>query len=254
MNTPLELCGGTHAGNTADIKHFVITSEATIAKGVRRIVAVTGEQAVEAQKEAKKFETGISALEAKIGEDALASSVEVYEGMLRDLTRDIDEAQIGHLTKTAFRDRLANFRKLLTEAAKAAKAEQARQAVDTVTQLISSLSVSGSTPKIIVHELKVGDNGKALLAACQAAVKAFPAALFYSVDQAASRLPRPQNVCQKTTGISAVHIARPLGMQWGGEKWGFCGSCTRFCTIAILWSKWGYPGEGIRKGQRAFQL
>lgn len=46
----IELCGGTHVLYVKHIDKFAILSEGSISKGIRRIVAVTGQEALKVQK------------------------------------------------------------------------------------------------------------------------------------------------------------------------------------------------------------
>lgn len=44
----VEFCGGTHLSATGEARAFVVTEETAVAKGIRRIVAITGELAEQA--------------------------------------------------------------------------------------------------------------------------------------------------------------------------------------------------------------
>jgi alanyl-tRNA synthetase len=57
-----ELCGGTHLNNSAEIGLFAITSEASIAAGVRRIEAVSGSCSLEIMHQLKKNERELARL------------------------------------------------------------------------------------------------------------------------------------------------------------------------------------------------
>ena len=60
----VEFCGGTHVEQTGLIKDLIIVEESGIAKGIRRIIAYTGETAHQVQREASEFSKRIDALEA----------------------------------------------------------------------------------------------------------------------------------------------------------------------------------------------
>ena len=52
-DTSIEFCGGTHVGNTAEAEAFAIVEETAVAKGIRRITAVTKDAATQAIQEGK---------------------------------------------------------------------------------------------------------------------------------------------------------------------------------------------------------
>ncbi|SPO02115.1 probable alanine--tRNA ligase, cytosolic [Cephalotrichum gorgonifer] len=60
----VEFCGGTHVDQTGLIKDLVIVEESGIAKGIRRIIAYTGDAAHEVQRIAADFSKQLDALEA----------------------------------------------------------------------------------------------------------------------------------------------------------------------------------------------
>ena len=74
----VEFCGGTHLQNTGDAEAFVVTEETAVAKGIRRISAITGEVARVA------IASG----------DRLAGEVTALEEMVKSKKTDVEAAEV----------------------------------------------------------------------------------------------------------------------------------------------------------------
>lgn len=62
----MEFCGGTHLRRAGHIEHMVIASEEAIAKGIRRIVALTGPEAKKALAKEKLLLGELEKVKAKV--------------------------------------------------------------------------------------------------------------------------------------------------------------------------------------------
>jgi alanyl-tRNA synthetase len=88
-----ELCGGTHVRATGDIGLFKITSDESIASGVRRIRAVTGVDAFERFREAEKVLDRVTA-GLRTSRTELPSQVERLQDELKKARREADELRM----------------------------------------------------------------------------------------------------------------------------------------------------------------
>lgn len=87
-----ELCGGTHTSHVGNIGLFRIAKESSIAAGVRRIEAVTGEEAESLSRESDKMIEEIADM-LKIAPQKLMSRLEKVLQENKDLQKQLKEAK-----------------------------------------------------------------------------------------------------------------------------------------------------------------
>ena len=100
-----ELCGGIHASRAGDIGFFKIISEAGVASGVRRIEAVTGENAFEWLKANEKLLHAV-ADRVKAGRDSLEEKVQQILDKSRALEKELERLK-GKLASASGDDLLS---------------------------------------------------------------------------------------------------------------------------------------------------
>ena len=184
----VELCGGTHVSRAGDVGLFKIVSEGGIAAGVRRIVALTGEEALAW---VHSMEDRIDRIAGSMKADAetVAERVEAMLARNRELERDLE--------------------RLKARVAASQGDDLAAQAVDVGGLKVLAAKIDGADPKAL---RKTVDRLKSRLgsaAVVLATVKAEKVALVAGVTK--------DYTDRIEAGTLANHVASQVGGRGGGR-------------------------------------
>ncbi len=151
----VELCGGTHLVSTGEAGAFALVHEEAVAKGIRRVVGLTGAGAVAAHAAADQLDKRIDQACGLGGESLKAEGQEI--------SSHIDELSLPVARKASLRVRLGELADAIRKAEKAAAGERAAEAARQASVLAGSAE-SAQEP-FFVSTIEVGSDRGALQAA-----------------------------------------------------------------------------------------
>ncbi|CAE8709147.1 unnamed protein product [Polarella glacialis] len=213
----IEFCGGTHVANASEIYKFVLLAEEGVAKGIRRIVAVTGAQAaVEAVLRAKSFS---SDLEAAVGYRP-GAQMDRFIGELR--TSVGQDKEVSLLMKREMLGQLDALKEVSIKAGKEQTKEFERKAKEAGEQLGKEAASSSGKTFVGVVDAGAGcDDAKMLGLAIELVAKAAPEKAILLLSNAGGKCAILALVPKAASGLSAKEwtgkVLDAIGGKGGGK-------------------------------------
>jgi alanyl-tRNA synthetase len=144
MAYPVEFCGGTHLKRTGEAGLFCIIEEAGVAKGIRRITAVSGDRAAECDRLARELRNEFDAL-SKLADDELAKR-------LPEFVKRVSDETYSYLAKIELREKLPELQTRLKAFSKRQARSSAGDARAAAERLLAEAPKVGAS-RIIVGEM-----------------------------------------------------------------------------------------------------
>ncbi|KAJ2410468.1 Alanine--tRNA ligase [Coemansia sp. RSA 2530] len=190
---------------------LVVVEESAIAKGIRRIVAVTGEAAEAARHQHQRLAADVASL-ASLQNDSAALDAEI-----KRLAKEIDTASIGVYDKYVLRAEFEAIRTAFAESERAAKAQAGKAAAEFV-----QTTIDASAPEQEALVLRLPAAGKAMSQAAKLVKDlATKAVLLIAADgpaKVAHQCVVPKHLVAR--GLKASDWAAAVSAVVGGKKGG----------------------------------
>ncbi|CAM9010967.1 unnamed protein product [Wickerhamomyces anomalus] len=207
----IEFCGGTHVAKTSDIKDFVITEESGIAKGIRRIIAVTGNEAHEVQRVASEFEHELE----QVGKLEFSP---LKEKKLKELGVKLGQLNISILTKNELKAKFTKLDKAIKDELKARQKIESKKTLDAVKDHFAANEKSN----FLVTHVDIGSNAKAITEAINFIKSKNPEKSIYiftgNQDKVAHGCYVSNSAIEK--GVNATDLAKQASQFIGGKAGG----------------------------------
>ncbi|CAI0416242.1 unnamed protein product [Linum tenue] len=137
LSLSTELCGGTHITNTKEAKAFALLSEEGIAKGIRRITAVTTDSAFKALELACSLEQEV--------EEASKEDGSALEKKVASLKSRVDAATIPAAKKADLRSKISVLQSQVRKLQKKIAEENTQKAVQVATEIAETAASEGKS-------------------------------------------------------------------------------------------------------------
>lgn len=176
----VEFCGGTHVASTALIGAFAIIGEEAVAKGVRRITAITGDMAENAIAAADAMQARVDAA-GRFADAELAKAIPA-------LLTDLDQTTMPAVRKAQIRSAIG----VLQERAKLSARRIADQIRDKAVREAGVIAEQAHNLNdiVVVSSVDAGDDRAALMAATKHVRDVWPraAVMLFSVDETSGKV------------------------------------------------------------------
>ncbi len=210
----VEFCGGTHVATTKEIHNFTLIAEEAVAKGVRRVVGLTGKLADAAISAGDEISQRVKAAE-KLEVDALTKEVAAING-------ELEKAVMPLWQKHAARAAIVNLQEKIKVASKQASAGKRDQAIKLARQLAES--AKSSLENFVISTIDAAQDRQALQTAVQLIRDTCPrsAVMLFDVAEAEGKVTIMAAVPEAfiTRGLKAGDWVREAAAVVGGKGGG----------------------------------